>query len=276
MVYRIVLGFVVALAIICPSHSADYEVNLSVLESLEADDEGFSYGHSLPVVAAPKAAAPVKTPHKKPASQPENKSVEAPKIEAMVVNTDSPATDTEEVSTISDITPTEETALSEQQSSSDTEQHTDTATPDTEVTLDPLVPVNDEVSPSEIKEIMPELDLEKQDNVLINTVAQPQTVSAENNAAIVVFDNDSDVLSSIITQQLDDFSEQAIKQNPDKILIEAYHYDNGENSFARKRLSLNRAVTVRSYLLNKGHKSFSIKIINTEDKDLQNNTVISY
>ena len=56
-----------------------------------------------------------------------------------------------------------------------------------------------------------------------------------------------------------------------KIAIYAYNFDNGENSFKKKKLSLDRATEIRSLLLNKGYKNFSIKVINvTDDADKRN------
>ena len=51
-----------------------------------------------------------------------------------------------------------------------------------------------------------------------------------------------------------------------KIAIYAYNYDNGENTFKKKKLSLDRATEIRSLLLNKGYKNFSIKVINNPEK----------
>ena len=61
------------------------------------------------------------------------------------------------------------------------------------------------------------------------------------------------------------------KQN--KIAIYAYNYDNGENSFKKKKLSLDRATEIRSLLLNKGYKNFSIKVINVTDSPDKSNLV---
>ena len=47
-----------------------------------------------------------------------------------------------------------------------------------------------------------------------------------------------------------------------KIMILSYKYEDGKDSFKKKRISLNRAIEVRSYLLGKGYKNFSIKVIN--------------
>ena len=40
--------------------------------------------------------------------------------------------------------------------------------------------------------------------------------------------------------------------------------------FRKKRMSLNRAVEIRSYLLGKGYKNFSIKVINVNEADKNN------
>ena len=45
-----------------------------------------------------------------------------------------------------------------------------------------------------------------------------------------------------------------------KIAIYAYNYDNGENTFKKKKLSLDRATEIRSLLLNKGYKLSLIHI----------------
>ena len=58
-----------------------------------------------------------------------------------------------------------------------------------------------------------------------------------------------------------------------KIIIKAYNYDTGEDSFKHKRVSLNRATAIRSYFLNKGFVNFSIKIINTDSENEYKNTV---
>ena len=53
----------------------------------------------------------------------------------------------------------------------------------------------------------------------------------------------------------------------------AYNYDNGEDVFRKKRQSLNRAIEIRSYLLGKGYKNFSIKVINITDDPAKGNVV---
>ena len=74
-------------------------------------------------------------------------------------------------------------------------------------------------------------------------------------------------------QQLDSILSNFKDAKNSKIAIVAYNLDNGTDTFLRKRNSLNRAVNIRSYLLKKGYKDYSIKVINVEDGDPRINTV---
>ena len=73
----------------------------------------------------------------------------------------------------------------------------------------------------------------------------------------------------IINQAIKDYDVEKKK----KISIKAYNYDNGTDSFQKKRISLMRATEVRSYFLNQGFKNFSIKVINNTTADEYKNTV---
>lgn len=73
----------------------------------------------------------------------------------------------------------------------------------------------------------------------------------------------------IINQAIKDYDIEKKK----KISIKAYNYDNGTDSFQKKRISLMRATEVRSYFLNQGFKNFSIKVINNTTADEYKNTV---
>ena len=91
----------------------------------------------------------------------------------------------------------------------------------------------------------------------------------------IIFDDDSYQLSDeyrdLLTDLVNGF-ENAIRN---KILIVAYNYDNGEGSFKKKRLALNRSTEIRSHLIAQGYKNFSIKIINTDDISMQNIAEVS-
>lgn len=58
-----------------------------------------------------------------------------------------------------------------------------------------------------------------------------------------------------------------------KIAIYSYNLDDGVDVFKKKRLSLNRAVEIRSYLLPRGYKNFSIKVVNVDAASGKGNTV---
>lgn len=61
--------------------------------------------------------------------------------------------------------------------------------------------------------------------------------------------------------------------NTNKIAIYSYNLDDGVDSFKKKRISLNRAVEVRGYLIKQGYKNFSIKVININSNSNKVNTV---
>ena len=150
-------------------------------------------------------------------------------------------------------------------------------------TIAPLVAVDDKM-PAEVVEKLFEKEhsensvAENKEQKEIELSVAPATLIPFNNNSVnsvqIIFDDNSDVLSDKAISELDAFVEKNKDDFTGKILIEAYHY-NSDNGFARKRTSLNRAVNIRSYLLNRGFKSFNIQIINTEEEVLQNNTVVS-
>ncbi len=97
-----------------------------------------------------------------------------------------------------------------------------------------------------------------------------QKVSASN---ILLFDDEVSELTDIQRQQIDNIISTFENPQQNKIAILAYNLNNGVDTFKRKRQSLNRAVDVRSYLLPKGYKNFSIKVINIDDSSDKINTV---
>ena len=85
-------------------------------------------------------------------------------------------------------------------------------------------------------------------------------------------DDSSDILDENI-QKLDKMVSTFDADRKKKIIIKAYNYDNGDDSFKRKRISLNRAIAIRSYFLNQGFTNFGIKIVNTNSENEYKNTV---
>lgn len=87
------------------------------------------------------------------------------------------------------------------------------------------------------------------------------------------FSENSAELSADVVRKIDDAIKTYDIEKKKKISIKAYNYDNGTDSFQKKRISLMRATEVRSYFLNQGFKNFSIKVINNTIDDEYKNTV---
>ena len=115
-----------------------------------------------------------------------------------------------------------------------------------EKTVEPLVPVASAVTSE------PEVEQIKREIIFVEGSYELDDIAKEKIDAIIASFDDA-------------------KAN--KIAIMAYNYDNGEDVFRKKRQSLNRAIEIRSYLLNKGYKNFSIKVINITDDAAQGNVV---
>lgn len=103
----------------------------------------------------------------------------------------------------------------------------------------------------------------------------PESVSADPSKAEILFADDSYELTAQEQTKLTQVVKHFENVTVNKILILAYNFDGGESLFKKKRLSLNRAVEIRSYLLNMGYKNFSIKIVNTQDRSMNNIAEVS-
>lgn len=102
------------------------------------------------------------------------------------------------------------------------------------------------------------------DNITNNQAAlllptQP-TVAKPDNA--IVFAEDVDTLSSEQMSDIDRIVSSFKNDKGNKIAIYSHNVDSDTDSFRKKRISLNRAIEIRSYLLKKGFKNFSIKVVN--------------
>ena len=103
-------------------------------------------------------------------------------------------------------------------------------------------------------------------------ISQPQA-SRVSKIGIVTFSAEQSELDEPQKKVIDDTLSSFKNPKVNKISIISYNLSGGENVFQNKRISLNRAVNTRSYLLEKGYKNFSIKIINVEADDNRINTV---
>lgn len=89
----------------------------------------------------------------------------------------------------------------------------------------------------------------------------------------LIFAEEVDELNDEQKSQIDGIIASFKDAKNNKIAIYAYNLEDGADAFKKKRLSLNRAVEVRSYLLPKGYKNFSIKVINVDAASGKGNTV---
>ena len=91
----------------------------------------------------------------------------------------------------------------------------------------------------------------------------------------ILFAENSDVLDEASQRKLDAIVAGFENPTVNKIAINAYNLDDGVDVFRKKRLNLYRAIAVRSYLLNKGYKNFSLKVITiTEDAGKKNRVMV--
>lgn len=108
--------------------------------------------------------------------------------------------------------------------------------------------------------------------LLINN--KSETVSpAEQNVSEIVFSEGNDELSEENKVQIDSIINRFENAKENKIAIYSFNLDDGNDSFRKKRISLNRAIAVRSYLLAKGYKNFSIKVVNITEANGKEHSV---
>ena len=91
--------------------------------------------------------------------------------------------------------------------------------------------------------------------------------------AKIIFTEGETTLSEAQKAQIDTIIKNFADAKNNKIAIYSYNLDDGVDTFRKKRQSLNRAVEVRSYLLQKGYKNFSIKVLNIDGASDKVNTV---
>lgn len=297
--FRLVVALGLFIGYASSSVAADYEVNLSVLDNLEGvADNGFE----LPLPAAKEknavSAAKKISPDKFKKNSVQKKSVKAekPKSKKTVRKTEKnilkakkvlPSESKEEKQTV--ILKTEQL---EDKITSEPEK------PVLQKTVEPIAKNKNETSKTEGESLLSapepiaESEPKKTEKTVVAETEDKQVstdeISKEKNdekrevskvgesSAMLCFSDSSAELNAEITDVLTLFLNKIGLQNQEKITIEAYNYNEEDSGFARKRLSLNRAVAVRGWLLAKGLKSFSVKIINTEDASFQNNVLVSY
>lgn len=145
-------------------------------------------------------------------------------------------------------------------------------------------PVDDEVVVVDVEPVSPAKAQPSAEEKTTEPAAKPEASSADNQpqtAAEVkkpapgrfAFDAEVSDLNDAQKAQLDNLVNGFENPAVNKIAILAFNLDDGVDTFKKKRLSLNRAIEIRSYLLQKGYKNFSIKVINVDAASDKVNTV---
>lgn len=115
---------------------------------------------------------------------------------------------------------------------------------------------------------------EEKPSLLIDN--NPKPVAQEKIAAKaseIFFTPESDELTDTSKAEIDNIINAFENAKENKIAIYSFNLDNGSDTFRQKRISLNRAIAVRSYLLGKGYKNFSIKVVNLDAANGKENSV---
>ncbi len=104
-----------------------------------------------------------------------------------------------------------------------------------------------------------------------STEVQTEAIAPVSADKVIVFEEEKDILDEASQRKLDEIVAGFENPSANKIAINAYNFDDGVDVFRKKRLNLYRAIAVRSYLLNKGYKNFSLKVITiTDDAEKKN------
>ena len=149
----------------------------------------------------------------------------------------------------------------------------------TETNFDAAILPTNQKEEASIEPISAANDVEKTANVPANKTSELlvneniQQAPGSNGVSKLVFAEGTDTLTEEHKAQIDAIIASFDDALVNKIAIYSYNLDNGVDAFKKKRLSLNRAVEVRSYLLPKGYKNFSIKVVNVDAAPEKANTV---
>lgn len=130
----------------------------------------------------------------------------------------------------------------------------------------------EEFTPENTPVYTPEPTIEPTSKPVPTTIPASASVATPTGNALR-FSSEADELTDVQKQQLDAILAAFADPEKNKIAITSYNVEGGDDVFRRKRISLNRATGIRSYLLGKGYKNYSIKIINIPEGDDRTDTV---
>lgn len=262
-------------------------INLSALDALDAEPAAEPAAPLFPVIKAQPKKAPAakirpakakKKTVRKPAPKVEVKVVET--VKAQPAKEDKPAqipyvdnteevivVDVEPVTADKVAAPAEKPAAENKPAIENAEDNAPAVVPADVPAAQPVAePALAVVTQPEPETAQPETAAPE--SLLVN----PQETLPQAGAKIVFVEGESE-LSDSHKAQIDGIVNTFADAANNKIAIYSYNLDDGVDSFKKKRQSLNRAVEVRSYLLQKGYKNFSIKVLNVDGSSDKINSV---
>ena len=280
----IILSFCVLLAALPVQAQDDFYVDLSALDALEGS---FDDAADAELLFPPVAVVENKTKDIKPAPKPEVKPrAEQPKPVAFVASPEKSAAapveaeDAQDKTVVSAVAPeqvadavkeaSDKPAMPEEENVTSSEAPAEAAAAAPEPAPEPApVAVPEAVvakpeplpMPAEVKPV-----------VLAEPLIAPE--DEEDLTGVFAFGEGLYDVTSVMKLQLDELVKKFENPVANKILIVAYNY-NKDGGFMSKHIALKRSTGIRSYLLNKGYKNFSIKIINTDNPQQKNLTEVS-
>ena len=126
-------------------------------------------------------------------------------------------------------------------------------------------------APTPVVEKTPLIEPVQNNNLLIGDQAKVLPTSDKDRS--IVFEEGVSDLTTEQMSKIDEIIGHFSDLTTNKIAIYSYNVDDGVDVFKKKRISLNRAIEVRSYLIKQGYKNFSIKVININAGSEKQNVV---
>ncbi len=132
---------------------------------------------------------------------------------------------------------------------------------------------NETIVPEEKAELNNSTDENSVSSAENDNIMPEKDDDSATQEGIIRFADTSDILNVEQQELLDKIISGFSNEKTSKIAIYAYNFDDGVDSFRKKRITLNRAIEIRSYLLKKGFKNFNIKVVNISGNSKKVNCV---
>lgn len=266
----ILLLFVVGILFCTTASSAsdDVYVDLSVLDSLDVSNSPRINNQPLfPIVAKKQAVKPVKrkVAKKVQAKKPEVKDIKPDSKVEIVANKVEEKTIPENVKGVEQVKETIPT-INEVVVEKKEEALPQPAQVDVIASSDELTKVQESTENS----ILPKEESAPKALLIQNEIKENEPVTSVE----IRFEGEDNTLTDIQKSNLDELVNGLGTNTTARLGIYAFNYEDGQDAFKKKRESLNRALEVRSYLMDKGFRTFSVKVINVNDDSSKKNLII--